>query len=50
MLGAAAGAICYAAVFVAFAVAPAERASYLAKLRAATRWRQPLTPRPTESV
>jgi O-antigen/teichoic acid export membrane protein len=50
MLGAAAGAICYAAVFVAFAVAPVERASYLAKLRAATRWRQPLTPRPTESV
>ena len=53
MLGAAIGALCYAAVFIAFAVGPDERASYLAKLRAATKWRQPLAaraPRPTESV
>jgi O-antigen/teichoic acid export membrane protein len=53
MAGAAAGAICYAIVFVAFAVGADERASYLAKLRAATKWRQPIAPpapRPTESV
>ncbi len=54
VLTAAAGALCYAAVFVAFAVGRAERENYLAKIRAATKWRQPLAPpdvpRPTQVV
>lgn len=54
VLSAAAGALCYAAVFIAFAVGRAERADYIMKLRAAARWRQPLAPpevpRPTQVV
>ena len=50
MLAAAAGALCYAAVFLGFAVGPIERAHYLAHLRAAARWRQPRPmPRPAET-
>ncbi|MDQ3347939.1 MAG: oligosaccharide flippase family protein [Acidobacteriota bacterium] len=53
MLAAAAGALCYVAVFVMFAVGRAERANYLLKIRAAAR-RQPMPPpklpRPTQVV
>jgi hypothetical protein len=45
VLTAATGALCYAAVFITFAVGRTERAEYLARIRAATRWREPLPPR-----
>jgi O-antigen/teichoic acid export membrane protein len=46
LLAAAAGALCYAAVFVSFAVGRVERAHYLAQMRAAARWRQRPQPVP----